>query len=103
MKISSIVSVLAIAAAADAWRIDFFSNSGKRVSASSTGNGGCTNLRSDYTGTTKEIHFYPETPLYPDPTGFTAYASTNCKGAAYYGVEGTMFPKRTFKSYRITG
>lgn len=103
MKITTIVAVLAIAASTEAWSLDFFSNTGKRVSADGRSFGNCVNLRSDYTGTTKEVHFYVETPLHKDPVGYTGYTKTNCKGTAYYGVEGTQFPKKTFKSYRVTG
>lgn len=101
MKIS-IVSILAIASAAEAWQITFFSNSGY-VSANGKKSGGCQNLRSDYTGVTTDLSFNAETSYYPDPDGYTAYASANCKGAAYYGVQGNQKPNKTFKSYRITG
>ncbi|KFY13837.1 hypothetical protein V491_06243 [Pseudogymnoascus sp. VKM F-3775] len=102
MKLSSIISILAIASAAEAWQITFFSNSGT-VHAVGKRSGGCQNLRSDYKGVTTQLSFNAETSYWPDPDGYTAYASSNCKGAAYYGVQGNQYPKKTFKSYRITG
>ncbi|KAM5528375.1 hypothetical protein FOXYSP1_18856 [Fusarium oxysporum f. sp. phaseoli] len=105
MRLFSTLMILAIIGLAQAWSINFFAEKGdkmKRVSANGTKRGNCINLRSDYDWVTTSITFYPQTPAWPDPNGYTAYSKANCKGTAYYGVEGQQNPKRRFRSYRMT-
>lgn len=104
MRLFSTLMILAIIGLAQAWSINFFAEKGdkmKRVSANGTKRGNCINLRSDYDWVTTSITFYPQTPAWPDPNGYTAYSKANCKGTAYYGVEGQQNPKRRFRSYRV--
>ncbi|KAH7006950.1 hypothetical protein EDB80DRAFT_777598 [Ilyonectria destructans] len=106
MKVSSILATAIMASVAQAWTLDFFAVKGtqtKKVLTNGHEKNKCTNLRSDYNWPTTEIHFNPETGGWPDAKGYTAYSKTNCKGTAYYGVEGNQFMKKTFKSYKVTG
>lgn len=106
MKVSSILAAAVMASMAQAWTLDFFASKGtqtKKVLTNGHERNKCTNLRSDYNWPTTEIHFNPETGGWPDAKGYTAYSKTNCKGTAYYGVEGNQYMKKTFKSYKVTG
>lgn len=101
MKISSIVSALAIVSVTQAWTIIFVGKS-KRVTADGTERNECNNLRSDFDQNTVSILFHPETSGWADATGYAAYSKANCKGTAYYGVKGQQNPNRRFRSYKVT-
>ncbi|KAL5350060.1 hypothetical protein ACLOAV_005097 [Pseudogymnoascus australis] len=102
MKISSLVTTLAIVSVSQAWHITFWGHGNKHVSASGTERNECNNLRSDYDQSTDSIQFSQKTANWPDPTGYTAYASTGCRGKRYYGTAGTHYPNMRIRSYRVT-
>lgn len=104
MQLSSIAAVFALLGVSQAWDINFVAQRNgkvKRVMANGTKRGNCINLRSDYDWPTTSILFHPQTAGWPDANSYAAYSKADCKGSAYYGVEGQQNPNKRFLSYRV--
>ncbi|KAI8711294.1 hypothetical protein NCS52_01505400 [Fusarium sp. LHS14.1] len=103
MKATTLVASFALAAVANAWKLDFYGVGSKYVKTHGTRDVDCNNLISDYNVKTDLIDFNQATDHWKDPSTFTAYQYADCEGPSWTGNPGrhTIDPPRRFRSYSL--